>query len=82
VASRGALQLPLRRHPPPCPTTSTVICHASPIETLQGSAITPIGTANLSTISRRIKKLVQAQPATTASWQRKSGQGKGVQGWQ
>jgi hypothetical protein len=36
---------------------NTAICHASPIETLQGSAITPTGTANLSTTSRRIKKL-------------------------
>jgi hypothetical protein len=36
---------------------NTAICHASPIETLQGSAIIPTGTANLSTISRRIKKL-------------------------
>jgi hypothetical protein len=36
---------------------NTAICHASPIETLQGSAITPSGTANLSTISRQIKKL-------------------------
>jgi hypothetical protein len=41
----------------PCPTMSIVICHASPIETLQGSAITPTGTKNLSMISRRIKKL-------------------------
>jgi hypothetical protein len=36
---------------------NTVICHASPIETLQESAITPTGTASLSTTSRRIKKL-------------------------
>jgi uncharacterized protein YjcR len=36
---------------------NTAICHASLIETLQGSAITPTGTANFSTISRWIKKL-------------------------
>jgi hypothetical protein len=36
---------------------STAICHASPIETLQGSAITPTGTINLSTTSRQTKKL-------------------------
>jgi hypothetical protein len=36
---------------------NTAICHASPIETLQGSAITPTETASLSTTSRRIKKL-------------------------
>jgi hypothetical protein len=36
---------------------NTAICQASPIETLQGSAITPTRTANLSTTSRQIKKL-------------------------
>jgi hypothetical protein len=36
---------------------STAICHASPIEMLQGSAITPTGTINLSTTSRQTKKL-------------------------
>jgi hypothetical protein len=40
---------------------STVICHASPIETLRGSVITQTGTANLSTISRRIKKLATSE---------------------
>jgi hypothetical protein len=57
VASRGALQLPLQHHPPLCPTMNTVICHASPIEMLQGSAITPTGIAILSMTSRQIKKL-------------------------
>jgi hypothetical protein len=36
---------------------NTAICHASAIEMLQGNAITPTGTANLSTTLRRIKKL-------------------------
>jgi hypothetical protein len=39
---------------------NTAICHVSPIAMLQGSAITPIGTANLSTTSRRIKKLASS----------------------
>jgi hypothetical protein len=57
MASRGALQLPLRHRPLPCPKMSTAICHDSPIETLQGSVITPTGTVNLSMTSRRTKKL-------------------------
>jgi hypothetical protein len=78
AASRKTPQLPLRRQLHLCPTMNTVTCRASPIGMLQESAITQTGTASLSTTSRRIKKL--ATRATTASWQRKSGQGKGVQG--
>jgi hypothetical protein len=39
---------------------NTAICHISPIATLQGSAITPTETANLSMTSRRIKKLASS----------------------
>jgi hypothetical protein len=41
---------------------NTVTCHASPIRTLQESAITPTGTANLSTTSRQTKKLATNIP--------------------
>jgi hypothetical protein len=45
--SRGVLQLPLWRHPLPCLTTNTAICHVLPIMMLQESATTPTGTASL-----------------------------------
>jgi hypothetical protein len=60
VASRGAPQLPLWRHLPPCLTTNTTTCHVLPIVTLQESATTPTGTASLSTTSRQIKKLASS----------------------
>jgi hypothetical protein len=41
---------------------STTTCHASPIGTLQESAITPTGTASLSMTSRRTKKLATNTP--------------------
>jgi hypothetical protein len=54
---------------------STTICHALPIETLQGSAITPTGTANLSTISRRIKKLATSATGDNGLMAKENGQG-------
>jgi hypothetical protein len=61
MASRGVLQLPLRRHPPLCLTTNTAICHVLPIATPWESATTPTGTAIFSMTSRWIKWLVSSE---------------------
>jgi hypothetical protein len=61
---------------------STAICHASPIETLQGSAITPTGTVNLSTTSRQTKKLATNATGDNGLVAKEKQTRIRVQGWQ
>jgi hypothetical protein len=61
---------------------NTAICHVSPIATLQGSAITPTGTANLSMTSRRIKKLASSATDDNGLVAKENRTKTRSQGWQ